>query len=84
VAWYRAQGFSAENAATYAANWRRSQARQRSSRSYGHRNGGYSTGDSAHARKVGSGAYRAGRAAGDTVGLDPQVTTQSHRRITKR
>jgi hypothetical protein len=64
IAWYRAYGYSEEAAQRHAASWRKGRG--------GRSRRGFSTND-AHYRKVRSGAYQAGRAAGETIGLDTQV-----------
>lgn len=74
-AWYHAYGYGAEQIARYlemdkADAKRRARRRRRGGRG---RTTNFTMGDRKHAQKVNSAAYRAGKAAGDNIGLDTQV-----------
>jgi hypothetical protein len=74
VARYMSWGYSPEDAVSYGMNTRPARGR-------GGRRTSWTREDRQYARKVGSRAYQDGRAAGDGVGLDPQVNEQRRRRI---
>lgn len=76
VAWYRSYGYDDERAVQRVADDRR-----RSGRPGRGRARSWTRGDEAHYRKINSESYRAGRAAGGTIGLDDQVGAASRKRI---
>lgn len=69
LAFYVSCGYGEAEAKTYADSWRK-----RSNRSGGRgRSQNWTRGDEKHAQKIGSASYKAGRTAGDSIGLDTQV-----------
>lgn len=80
VAWYRAYGYTEEQAASYAKQWtRQSRSRGRAGHSHGAQN--WSRRDKSYYEKVTSSAYKAGVQAGNSVGLEAQVGANSAKRI---
>lgn len=79
VAWYRAYGYSEEDATAQAVRFSRS---SRRSGRHSSRAQNWSRRDETEYRKVNSPAYKAGRQTGNDVGLDGQVGAGSTRRIT--
>jgi hypothetical protein len=81
VATYRSYGYAPERAEELAASYRATVAaaprsrggRSNGGRSNGGRSNGWTHGQEAHYRRVNSASYRAGKAAGDAIGLDDQV-----------
>ncbi len=84
-AWYLAHGYGAESAKQFATDWNRKQARasRRSSSGRSYRGGGWTKSDQRRAEKRDRVAYRAGSAAGDAIGLDPQAGHSEKKRIGK-
>lgn len=80
VAWYRAYGYSEEQAKAAATSWKRSQS-QRSRHSWSGSSQNWTRRDQAHYDKVTSKAYSAGTKTGDSIGLDPQVGGSSVKKI---
>jgi hypothetical protein len=79
-AFYLSHGYSAESAKANAANWNRQQNRRSRGRGW---TSGWTKADEAQARKERSSAYRAGRSAGNTIGLDTQVSKKSNPKVIK-
>lgn len=77
-AWYVAFGYGEEDATRYATQYTRTSRRSRGGRG---RTQGWTQSNQAHYDKVNSASYRAGREAGKSIGLDPQVGTGSTKRI---
>lgn len=68
-AFYQSYGYGEAEAKTYAQNWHR-----RSARTGGRgRSTNWTRSDSKHAEKINSASYKAGRSAGNDIGLDSQV-----------
>lgn len=80
-AWYRAYGYGANRAAELAADYDKWSRRRRGGRG---RTTNWTQSDRAHHAKVSSAAYKAGRSAGDQVGLDAQVGATKRRAIEKK
>ena len=78
VAWYRAYGYSEEQTVSSAKALNR---RSRRSGRYRHGAQNWSRRDEAFHRKVNSKSYKAGRCAGNEVGLDSQLGGTSHKLI---
>ncbi len=76
-AWYLARGYSEEQAAEWARQYKRQS--QRGGR--GGRASGFSRRNEAEYRKVNSTAYKSGRSTGSSIGLDSQVGGGNPRRI---
>lgn len=75
VAWYQAYGYGADRATELAAGFiRRSSRRARRTKDW-------SAANERYYQKVNSAEYKAGRAAGDTIGLDEQVGSASAPKI---
>ncbi len=77
-AFYRSCGYEVDEAKTYASNWKR-HSNRRGGRG---RSTNWTHADSKHADKINSPSYRAGRSAGDGIGLDSQVGTIKRKLIT--
>lgn len=69
VAFYVAHGYGEDEAKTYADSWTK---RSRHGGGRG-RSQNWTQSDEKHAQKINSPAYKAGRTAGDSIGLDSQV-----------
>jgi hypothetical protein len=80
VAWYRAYGYSEEQATKAAQSWKRSSTR-RSRSSYGGGAQNWSRRNQAHYNKITSKAYVEGSKTGKSIGLDPQVGAKSVKQI---
>jgi|GEM_PF-4077370 len=78
TAWYQAHGYG-EDAAAIAS--KRFLGRSRRSGGRGYRGGHWTQGDERHAQKINSDSYKAGRGAGDRVGLDGQVGASTRKRL---
>lgn len=79
VAWYRAYGYGEERAVELSASWKRRSRRNRGGRG---RSQNWTQNDARHHDKINSTAYKAGRVAGDGVGLDNQVGASRRKAIT--
>lgn len=77
-AWYLAHGYGTEDAKFLGSKFNK---RQRRGGGRGYRGGHWTQGDEKHAQKVNSASYKAGRAAGDSIGLNSQVGAASRKRI---
>jgi hypothetical protein len=78
-AWYVAFGYGEEQAAQFATQYTRTSRRR--SRGGRGRTTGWTQRDEANYRKTNSASYKAGREAGKSIGLDPQVSGNSTKRI---
>lgn len=79
-AFYLSHGYGEEDAARYANNWNNRRQSQRGGRGRSH---SWTQDDENRRQKVNSDAYKAGLAAGDTIGLDPQMTRTSRKSLPK-
>lgn len=80
-AWYRAMGYSAEAAQRYTASYEKANRRSQRGGGRAGRAQNFSRSDRAHHEMVASPAYKAGREAGATIGLDVQVGADTVKRL---
>lgn len=85
IAWYMVHGYGREEAAALAvSSAKAANARSRPSRAGRGRTQTWTQGDERRYAKVNSSAYRAGRAAGNDIGLDEQVGASARKKLTHR